>query len=100
MKSAKSHPMFDPFKTKLTENVQSGAQQLDDQVKAKPKFWIEVGKLGSGWAAILLWDGPGFPEPWETGDGRYGEPEPAIAEARHWAEAEGYEFREPKPEAA
>lgn len=70
-------------------------QPLEGQKEAKPRFWIEVMKLGSGWAAVMLWNGDGYQEPWETGDGRYGEPEPAISEARGWAEAEEIEFIPP-----
>lgn len=90
------HPNRDAFTTKMREQVDSGAMPVDEQVKEKPKFWSEAGKLGSGWAALLIWDGMGFPELWETGDARYGEPEPAIAEARSWAEAEGIEFKDHK----
>jgi hypothetical protein len=61
-----------------------------DDVKPGQKF-MTVQKLGSGWAAVLMWlnneDYPGetFFEPWETGIGRYATREEALLEAREWA---------------
>lgn len=80
------------YATRLRHDVNAG-KALVGQVIDKPEFWIEVTKGGAGYFAVMMWNGDGFPEPWETGDGRYGEPEPAMCEARTWAEAEGLEFR-------
>lgn len=86
-------PEFAQFRDILRTKVESGKSPIDDQTVAKPTFWIEVTSGMSGYFAVMLWDGCGFPEPWETGDGRYGEPEPAEAEARRWAADENVEFR-------
>ncbi len=62
----------------------------------KPKFWLEVMMLGSGWAAVLMHTAEeGFPEPWQTGDGRYSTQDQAVAAARDWAAADGHSFEEP-----
>lgn len=81
------------FSDVLTTRVKAG-KPLDGQTKAEPKFWITVTHGGAGYFAVMLWDGMGFTEPWETGEGRYGEREPAECEARNWALAEGIEFRQ------
>lgn len=57
--------------------------------KKKANYWIETMKLGSGWAAVMLWDGDGYAEPYQTGVGRYEFEGEAIQEADGWAEAEG-----------
>lgn len=64
------------------------------------KAWITVQELGSGWAAVL-WhmaeeDGCTFPEPWDTGMGRYASYTEAMPEARRWADAEGVPFIGPE----
>jgi hypothetical protein len=67
------------------------AGKIKGQVQ-KPSYWIEVTQ-GSAWFAVQLWDGMGYPEPWETGIGRYATKEEAIVEAKQWAEAVGLEYR-------
>jgi len=69
------------------------AGKIDGQVERSPTYWIEVTKGGSGYFAVMLWDGMGFPEPWETGIGRYETAAQAESEAENWAEAEGVSFR-------
>jgi hypothetical protein len=83
---------FSAFKDVLTTQVKNG-KMLDGQMNPEPKFWIEVTKGGAGYFAVMLWDGDGYPEPWDSGEGRYSEPEPAGAEAKRWALEEGIEFR-------
>lgn len=39
-----------------------------------------------------------FPEPWDTGFGRYKTQAEAISEAQGWAEAEGIPYQAPKPD--
>lgn len=64
--------------------------------------YITVTSGMAGWFAVLMWwnpeehfsNGDGFWEPWETGFGRYGTKEEAIAEAKAWAESEEMEYRE------
>lgn len=67
--------------------------EIEGQVK-KPEYWIEVTKGMRGWFAVLVWDGMGFPEPWESGFGSYATKEEAAVEAQQWAEAEGVEYRQ------
>lgn len=88
-----SDPAIKAFGDNLRAKINAG-QPLAGQKVAEPTFWIEVSKGGAGYFALMLWDGDGYPEPWETGERRYGEPEPAECEARAWAEAEGLEFRQ------
>lgn len=53
---------------------------------------ISVAKGMAGWFAVHYWWNPedgGFPEPKETGVGRYTDRQDAIDEARSWATDEG-----------
>lgn len=64
------------------------------------KAWVTVTELGSGFAAVM-WhmaeeDGIQFPEPWDTGSGRYPQYGDALPEARKWADAEGVPFIGPE----
>ena len=62
---------------------------------------IQVTKGLSGWFAVMVWwnqDHGGFPEPYDTGLGRYAMQVDAIAEAEEWAEAEGIQFYPPEPD--
>ena len=57
---------------------------------------IQVSKGMAGWFAVMVWWNPeGFPEPFDTGIGRYALQSQAIAEGQQWAEAEGIPFYEP-----
>jgi hypothetical protein len=67
--------------------------EIDGQKKSPPVYWVEVTSGMRGFFAVLLWDGMGFPEPWETGIGSYKTAAQAAVEAQQWAEAEGIEFR-------
>lgn len=55
--------------------------------------WISIAQGMSGHFAVELWlndkdsECP-FPEPWQTGIGRYKTPEEAFDEATYWAEGE------------
>ena len=52
---------------------------------------ISVARGMAGWFAVLYWWNPedgGFPEPYNTGLGRYATREEAVEEARAWAEDE------------
>lgn len=80
------------FKDVLTSQVRDG-RMLDGQTKPKPTYWIEVTHGGAGYFAVMLWDGMGFPEPWDSGDGRYADRKLAEAEGRRWAAEEEIEFR-------
>lgn len=65
-----------------------------------PKFVTTYQSMG-GWKAVLMWFNPdmgGFWEPWQTGMGGYDTEENAILEAQEWAEAEGLEYRDARPE--
>jgi hypothetical protein len=75
----------------IAADAQAG--KIDGQKKAPPTYWIEVTSGMRGFFAVMLWDGMGFAEPWETGMGSYDTAEKAAVEARMWAEAEGVEFR-------
>jgi len=66
--------------------------KIDGQVK-KPVYWIEVTSGMGGYFAVRLWDGMGYPEPWDAGFGRYATHEEAEEEARNWAECEELEYR-------
>lgn len=83
------------FSRNLRAKVDAGEMPIEGQEKRLPKFWIEVTRGGSGWFAVMLWDGMGYPEPWENGDSRYNEQESAIVEGRAWAVEEKIEFIEP-----
>lgn len=83
---------FAQFKDVLTTAVRNG-RQLDGQINASPTFWIETTHGGAGWFAVMLWDGDGFTEPWDTGAGRYATEAEAATEARGWAAEESIEFR-------
>lgn len=67
--------------------------ELDGQTKAKPSYWIETMKGGAGWFACMVWDGMGYPEPWDTGVGRYATEAEAATEACNWAANERIEYR-------
>lgn len=64
------------------------------------KAWIAVQELGSGWAAVMYHmaeeDGHTFPEPWDTGVGRYATRTEAVRDARSWADAECVPFVDPE----
>lgn len=52
---------------------------------------VQVTSGMSGFFAVMLWWNPdmgGFPEPWNTGHGRYKTSAEAAVEARAWGEAE------------
>lgn len=66
---------------------------IDGQVKSPPTYWIDTTFGMRGYFAVMMWDGMGFDEPWETGIGSYETAEQAAIEAREWAEAEGLECR-------
>lgn len=83
---------FAQFKDVLTTGVRSGRSKLNDQVIEKPKFWITITRGGSGYLAVMMWDGPGFHEPWDTGFGQYKNYDEAETEGRGWALEEGIEF--------
>jgi len=63
--------------------------------------FITVYESIGGWKAVCYcWtdedpDLGGFWEPWQTGYFGYATKEPAILEAKAWAEAEELEYREP-----
>jgi len=88
-----THPRIKTFGDNLRAKIVAG-EPLPGQSVEKPSFWIEVTKGGAGYFAVMVWDGDGFPEPWETGVGRYETEAEATAEAKSWAESEGLEFRE------
>ena len=83
---------FAAFRDVLTTNVQNGRVKLDGQTNDTPKFWISITQGGAGWFAVKLWDGDGFAEPWESGEGRYKTASDAEREARQWAAEENLEF--------
>lgn len=62
------------------------------------KHWIMPTRLGSGWSAVHWWinneepDMGPFPEPWQTGIGRYKTREEACIEVKQWAEAEEMDY--------
>lgn len=65
-----------------------------DHLKPGDHF-LTVQLLGSGYAAVEMWInneeadlGP-FPEPYNTGFGRYDNKEDAYREMRDWAESDG-----------
>lgn len=63
---------------------------LSYQVKpAEPgEHWIDITQGMSGHFAVEIWsnpDGP-FPEPWQTGIGRYATAREAYDEAKSWAD--------------
>lgn len=66
---------------------------------------ITVMLLGCGYAAVHIWwnwedsaDGWGFPEPWQTGMGRYATYNDAVGEAALWAEVEGLPLKAKPPQ--
>jgi hypothetical protein len=81
-----------PAKAYMEIKSKADAGTLDGQVK-KPTYWITTTSGMSGFFAVMMWDGMGFDEPWETGIGRYKTSAPAVTEGKQWAEAEGLEFR-------
>ena len=57
-------------------------------------MWITVSHGMTGHFAVLMHTHEeGFPEPYDTGFGRYATREEAIVEARAWAEDEEIELR-------
>lgn len=61
------------------------------------KDYITVTQGMSGYFAVHIWWNPelgGFPEPYNTGFGRYKDRESAVAEAKQWAEEEEMEYRD------
>lgn len=81
------------FKDILRTKVCEGKSPIEGQQKAKPNYWISVTCGGAGWFAVVMWDGMGFPEPWDTGDGRHATQAEAIKEAKTWAAEENMEYR-------
>ena len=64
----------------------------------EPKKWITIGEGAAGWFAVMIWVNPamgGFPEPYQTGVGRYPDRDSAIAEAEEWADSDGLELHIP-----
>ena len=59
---------------------------------------IQVGKLGSGWAAIMYqWQTDGhFWDVFQTGIGRFATKEEAVIEAKIWSESNGVRYVETK----
>lgn len=56
--------------------------------------YIEVARLGSGWAAVMMsWD-DGHYDVWQTGVSRHETRALAEREARYWAKSEEIQFRE------
>lgn len=57
--------------------------------------YVTATKLGSGFAAILLfWETKGhYWDVWQTGIGRYATKEEAEVEAKQWAETEGLRYK-------
>ena len=56
--------------------------------------YITVTRGLSTWFAVMIWWNPemgGFPEPYDSGVGRYIEKDDAIVEAEMWAKEEGLE---------
>jgi hypothetical protein len=76
---------------KIANDAQNG--RIEGQTKSPPNYWITVTSGMRGYFAVMLWDGMGFEEPWETGMGSYDTPEQAAIEAKQWAEAEGIEYK-------
>lgn len=87
---------YSQFADVLRSKVRDGKSPIDGQEKATPRYWIEVTQGGAGWFAVLLWDGMGFPEPWETGFGRYATADEACVEASVWAAEEQVDFVPPQ----
>ena len=85
---------FAQYKDALTTGVRAGSKKLEGQTEEKPEFWIEVTSGMSGHFAVMLWNGEGFPEPWDTGEGRYRSSAEAAVEAKQWALEEQIEFRQ------
>ena len=67
--------------------------QLTEQYRPGQHF-LTVSKLGSGWAAVEMWmndeepDLGVFPEPYQTGNGRYSTEEKARQEMLDWQKAD------------
>lgn len=76
-------------------------RELSPKEELKPgDHWISITQGISGYFAVEYWINPGeegtggpFPEPYETGIGRYGTSAEAKAEALQWAENEGLPYR-------
>jgi len=75
----------------IAADAQAG--KIDGQTKAPPTYWIEVTSGMRGFFAVMLWDGMGFAEPWQTSESSFETAGQAAVDARIWAEAEGVEFR-------
>ena len=66
---------------------------MRDQLKPEDFPVITTTHGMSGYFAVMYWWNPeGFPEPWDTGIGRYATVEEARVEAQQWAEAEGIRY--------
>lgn len=89
----KDGPGYAAFSDQLATRIRAGEMPVDGQQKREPLFYVTTTQGMSGWFAVMVWDGMGFEECYETGEGRYGEPEPAQCEAREWAAAENIEYR-------
>lgn len=95
MSRAGRGPEFSQFVDVLTAKVFTSGEPLEGQVKSDPSRWIEITCGMRGYFAVMLWDGMGFPEPWETSDHSFATREEAIPDAERWAAEEGVEFRRP-----
>jgi hypothetical protein len=56
------------------------------------KPYITVTRGMAGYFAVMITYEDGFPEPWETGAGRYATEEEAVQEAVGWARDEDMPF--------
>lgn len=83
---------FAQYRDVLTTGVRSGKTKLEGQTEDKPVFWLDVTCGGEGYFAVMMWNGEGYPEPWDTGEGRYRTRAEAEKEARTWADEEGLSF--------
>lgn len=57
--------------------------------------YVTTTKGGAGWFALIVWWNPdmgGFPEPYQTGIGRYTTEAEAAIEGRKWARTEEMPF--------
>jgi hypothetical protein len=77
-------------------------EMTKDDIPAPGDRWVEVTQGLSGWFAVIMWMsneridlGP-FPEPFDTGPGRYATRTEAVWEALTLAEIEGLPYRLPK----
>lgn len=75
----------------IKSNADNG--MIEGQEVKKPTYWIEVSEGMGGFYAVMLWDGMGYPEPWDTGFGRYATFKEAENEAKEWAECEEIAYK-------